>query len=60
MRRIDFIFGSAQILYYKCHKISFKRKGSCIDSQEWVKKKKSKINPKKEDNKCFQYAATAH
>ena len=32
----------------------------CIISQEWVKKKKAKIDPKKEDDKCFQCAATAH
>ena len=29
-----------------------------IDSPNWIKTKKAKINPKNEDDKCFQYAAT--
>ena len=65
MRRNDFIFDSVQLLHYKCHKINFKcgdrRRGreSYIDPPAWIKKKKATINPKNEDNKCFQYAATA-
>ena len=42
-----FNFGSAQILYCKCHKIDFKRNGSYIDSLEWIKKEKSNNKPKK-------------
>ena len=42
----------------KCHKISFKRGGSDIDSLDQIKKKKSTINSKNKDDKCFQYAAT--
>ena len=34
----------------------FKRGGSYIDSPDGIKK--TKINPKNEDDKCFQYAAT--
>ena len=30
----DFIFDSIQLLYYKCHKVSFKRGGSYIDSPD--------------------------
>ena len=56
MRGCDFIFDSVQLLYYKCHKISFKRGGSYIDSRDWIKKKRATINPKNEDDKCFQYA----
>ena len=59
MRGSDFIFDSVQLLYYKCHKINFKRGGSYIDSPDWIKKKKTTINPKSEDDKCFQNAVTA-
>ena len=32
--------------------------GSYINSPGWIQKKKAKINPKNEDDKCFQYVAT--
>ena len=51
MRGKDFIFDSVQLLYYKCHKINFKR--------GWIKK--ATVNPQNESaksDKCFQYAAT--
>ena len=56
MRENDFIFDSVQFLYYKCQKIKFKWGGSYIDSSDWIKKEKATINPKNEDDKCFQYA----
>ena len=31
---------------------------SYIDSPEWLKNKKAKINPKNNDDSCFQYALT--
>ena len=34
MRGNDFIFDLVQLLYYKCHKINFKRGGSYIDSAD--------------------------
>ena len=46
MRGGYFIFDSVQLFYYKCHKLSFKRGGSYIDSPEWMKKNKATINPK--------------
>ena len=58
MRRSDFTFDSVQLMYYKCHKVNFKRGGSYIDSPDWIKKKKATINPKNTDDKCFQYLAT--
>ena len=58
IRGNDFIFGSVQFLYYKCHKVNFKRGGSHIDFPDWIKKKKATINPKNTDDKCFQYTAT--
>ena len=32
MKGSEFIFDSIQLLYYKCHKVSFKSGGSYIDS----------------------------
>ena len=52
------IFDSVQLLCYKCYKINFKQGGSYINSPDWIKKKKATINPKKEDDRCFHYAAT--
>ena len=49
MRGSDFIFDLAQLMYYKCHKVSFRYSGSCIDSPEWIKKKKSIIKLDYED-----------
>ena len=61
MRGNDFIFDSVQLMYYKCHKVNFRLSSSCIDSPDWIirkKKKNATISPKNEDDKCFQYAAT--
>ena len=38
--------------------MSLNRSGSYIDSPKWLKNKKMTINPKNNDYKCFQYAAT--
>ena len=38
--------------------IEIYRGGTYIDSSKWLKDKKSKINPKNNDDKCFQYAVT--
>ena len=56
MRGSNFIFDSVQLLYHKCHKIDFERGDSFIDSPNWIEKKKATINPKNENNKCFQNA----
>ena len=58
MKGSDFIFHSVQLMYYKRHKVNFKRGDSCIDSPDWIKRKKTTKNPKNTDDKCFQYAAT--
>ena len=57
-RKWIFFFDSIDSLYYKLHKISLNRSGSYIDSPKWLKSnnKKATINPKNNDNKCFQYA----
>ena len=58
MTRSDFAFDGVNYLYYDFDKISISRGGSYIDSSKWLKKKKSTINPKHNDYKCFQYAVT--
>ena len=57
MKESDFIFHLVQLMYYKCHKVSFIRSGSYIDSSDWIRKKKATLNPKNTDDKCFQYTA---
>ena len=54
----DFVFNSADLLYYHLHKISLKRGRSYIDSPKWLKNKGATINPKNEDDECFKYALT--
>ena len=56
MRGSDFEFDGVNFLYYDFNKISLNRGGSYIDSPKWLKDKKSTINPKNDDHKCFQYA----
>ena len=58
MKGSDFEFDGANFLYYDLNKISLNRGGSYIDSPQWLKNKKSTINPKNNDYKCFQYAVT--
>ena len=58
MRGSDFEFDGVNFLYYDFNKISINRGGSYIDSPKWLKDKKSTINPKNNDHKCFQYAVT--
>ena len=49
-------FDGVNSLYYDFKKTSINR--SYIDSPKWLKDKKSTINPKNNDDKCFQYAIT--
>ena len=58
MRGSEFEFDSINFLYYNFNKTSIYRGGSYISSPKWLKDKKSTINPKNNDYKCFQYAAT--
>ena len=45
-------------MYYDFNKISLNIGGSYIASPKWLKNGKSIINPKNNDDKCFQYAVT--
>ena len=58
MKGSDFAFDGVNSLYYDFNKTSINRGGSYIDSPQWLKNKKSTINPKNNDDKCFQYAVT--
>ena len=58
MKGSEFEFDGVDFLYYDFNKISINRGGSYIDSPKWIKNKKSTINPKNNDYKCFQYAVT--
>ena len=58
MKGSDFAFDGVNSLYYDFNKMSINRGGSYIDSPQWLKNKKSTINPKNNDDKCFQYAVT--
>ena len=53
----EFVFDSVDLLYYKLHKICLNRGKSYIDSPKWLKNKEATINPKNNDDKCFQYAS---
>ena len=59
MRGSEFVYDSVDVLYYNVNKVSLSRVGSYIDSPNWLKNKKATINPKNNDDKCFQYALTA-
>ena len=58
MKGSEFEFDGVNFLYYDFNKISLNRGGSYIDSPKWLKDKKSTINRKNNDDKCFQYAVT--
>ena len=58
MKGSDFEFDGVNFLYYDFNKMSINRGGSYIDSPKWLKDKKSTINPRNDDHKCFQYAVT--
>ena len=58
MKGSDFEFDRVNFFYYDFNKTNINRGGSYIDSLQWLKNKKSTINPKNNDAKCFQYAVT--
>ena len=60
MKGSEFVCDYMQLFYYKCQKMNLNRGGSCIDSPDWIKNKKTTTNPiYKKDNKCFQYACNS-
>ena len=55
----NFVSESVDSLSYHIHKTNLKRGKSYIKSPEWMLNKRATINPKTNDNKCFQYSITA-
>ena len=54
-----FALESVELVDYDINKTTINRVGSYNESLTWLKSKKCTINPQnKNDNKCFQYAAT--
>ena len=59
MKGSELVFDYVHLLCCKCHKINLNRGGSYIHPSDWIKNKKSTLNPvSRKDNKCFLYAAT--
>ena len=58
MKDLEFEFDVVNLLHYDFNKISLNRRRSYIESAKWIKDKKSTINLKDNDYKCFQYAVT--
>ena len=52
MKCSEFVFDYVHLFYYKCYKINSNRGESYRDSPDWIKNKKTTINPV---NICFQY-----
>ena len=59
MKGSEFVFDSVDLLHYHIQKISLKISGLYVYSPKWLRNKKSTINPKNNEGKCFQYAVTA-
>ena len=54
----NFIFESVDFLTYYNHKTSLKKGKSFKKSPQQLLNKRATINPKNNDDKCFQYAIT--
>ena len=60
MRGRDFTFDSVQLVYWKCHKVSFKCGSLYTDSPDWIKNKKATINPKMDIRNGFNMQQMLH
>ena len=58
MKGSEYEFDGVNLLHYDFHITSLNRGRSHIESAKWIKDKKSTINPKNNDYKCFQYPVT--
>ena len=56
MRGSDFVFNGINYFYYDFNRVSISKRGSYIKFPKWLKNKKSTVNQKNNDYKCFQYA----
>ena len=55
---MNLFFNSVDLLHYNLGKINLNRGGFYINSPNLLKNKKATINPKNNDDKCFQYTLT--
>ena len=54
-------YDHVRAFYHKLHKISINRGGgSYIDSPDWIKNKKTTINPKNKNDKCMNMQYLLH
>ena len=60
MKDSNFVFESADLLYYSLHKTTLKRGKSYIKSPKWLRNKGATINPKRIDNKGFKDSIILH
>ena len=51
MKGSEFVFDYVKLLYYKCPKTNPNCGGPYIDFPNWIKNKKTTINPRKEQQK---------
>ena len=58
MRGGEVVPDSIDSLHYHFQKVGLKKSGQHIGSPEWWKNKKVTINPKNDNDNCFQYALT--
>ena len=58
MKDSEFVFDGIDLLCYNCHKISLNCGRSYQDSPKRLKSTKATINPKNNDEKCFQCIVT--
>ena len=58
MKGSEFEYDGVNLLYYDFNEKSLNRGGSYIQPAKWIENKKSTINPKNNDYKCFQYVVT--
>ena len=58
-RGSEFIPDSAELLEYELHKIDIIRAESYIITPDWIASQKATINPKNENDKCFQWSIIA-
>ena len=56
MKGSDFVFNGINHFSYDFNRVSISKGGSYIESPKWLKDKKSTVNQKNNDYKCFQYA----
>ena len=54
IRGSEFVYDSVDELYYNLNKVSLSRGRSYKDSPKWLKNKKTTINSKNSDGKCYK------